>query len=302
MKSEQANYRSGFVALVGRPNVGKSTLLNRLVGQKVAIMSDKPQTTRHKIHSVITGADYQVVVLDTPGIHKPKHRLGEYMVDVALGTLREVDVVLFLAEVGSPPGPGDKYIMEQMQGVNTPVFLVLNKIDLIRREELLPLIKIYKDLFNFAEVIPVSALAGENVRSLFETVVKYLPEGPQYYPEDMVTDRPEQFIMTELIREKVLHLTSEEIPHSVAVVIDDIQTRNNGMVMVKAIIYTERDSQKGILIGKNGQMLKKIGQQAREEIESLLGSRVFLDLWVKVKKDWRNKEDTLRHFGYSNQE
>ncbi|GAB6180075.1 GTPase Era [Desulfotomaculum defluvii] len=302
MLNTPEEYRSGFVALVGRPNVGKSTLLNKLVGQKVAIMSDKPQTTRHKIHSVLSRNEAQIVFLDTPGIHKPRHKLGEYMVDVALGALKEVDVVLFLVEANEAPGPGDHYIAEQLQGVKTPVFLMLNKIDLIQKEKVLERIVQYKDLLPFAEVIPVSAMAGENVNQLVDTIIKYLPEGPQYYPADMITDRPERFIMAEIIREKVLHLTSEEIPHSVAVVVEQVKERNNGVVAVNATIYTERDSQKAILIGKGGNMLKEVGRRAREEIENLLGSKVFLELWVKVKKDWRNKMTDIRNFGFMEQD
>lgn len=296
------NFRSGFVALVGRPNVGKSTLLNKMVGQKVAIMSDKPQTTRHKIHSVLSRNDAQIVFLDTPGIHKPRHKLGEYMVDVALGALKEVDVVLFLVEATGPPGTGDQYIAEQLKGIKTPVFLMINKIDLVKKEEVLGLINSYKDLLPFAEVIPVSALVGENVNRLIDTIIGYLPEGPQYYPADMITDRPERFIMAEIIREKVLQLTSEEVPHSVAVVVEQIQERNNGVVALNAVIFTERDSQKAILIGKGGTMLKEVGRRAREEIENLLGSKVYLELWVKVKKDWRNKMADLRNFGFTEEE
>ncbi|MEW6064063.1 GTPase Era [Desulforamulus profundi] len=302
MLNTPEGYRSGFVALVGRPNVGKSTLLNKLVGQKVAIMSDKPQTTRHKIHSVLSRNDAQIVFLDTPGIHKPRHKLGEYMVDVALGALKEVDVVLFLVEATGPPGSGDRYIAEQLQGIQTPVFLMINKIDLVKKEAVLGLINSYKDLLPFAEVIPVSALDGENVDRLIDTIIRYLPEGPRYYPADMVTDRPERFIMAEIIREKVLQLTSEEVPHSVAVVVEQIQERNNGVVAINAVIYTERDSQKAILIGKGGSMLKEVGRRAREEIENLLGSKVYLELWVKVKKDWRNKMADLRNFGFMEEE
>ncbi|MEG6513004.1 GTPase Era [Desulforamulus ruminis] len=295
-------YRSGFVALVGRPNVGKSTLLNKLVGQKVAIMSDKPQTTRHKIHSVLSRNEAQIIFLDTPGIHKPRHKLGEHLVDVALGALKEVDVVLFLAEASDPPGAGDQYIAEQLKGLKTPVFLLLNKIDLIKKEEILERIHQYKDLAPFAEIVPVSALAGENVDRLIDVIIRYLPEGPQYYPAEMVTDRPERFIMAEIVREKVLHLTSEEIPHSVAVVVEQMQKRSNGLVAVNAVIYTERDSQKAILIGKGGKMLKEVGRRAREEIENLLGSKVYLELWVKVKKDWRNKVGDLKNFGLFEEE
>ena len=284
--------------MIGRPNVGKSTLLNGLVGQKVAIMSDKPQTTRHKIHSVVTREDAQIIFLDTPGIHRPRHRLGEYMVEVALGALREVDVVCFLVET-KEPGPGDEYIIGQLRDLNTPVFLVLNKIDLVEKDALLPLIEIYRRKYNFAEIIPVSALTGENLPRLMDVVVGYLPPGPKYYPDDMVTDRPERFIMAELIREKVLHLTSQEVPHSVAVVVEEVEEKKNGLVLVRAVIYTERESQKRILIGRGGQMLKEVGRRAREEMEALLGSRIFLDLWVKVRPDWRNRASALQDFGYT---
>ena len=291
------SFKSGFAALVGRPNVGKSTLVNRLVGQKVAIISDKPQTTRHKIHSVLTRDDGQVVFLDTPGIHKPKHTLGRQMVQIALGTLKEVDVVLFLCEAESP-GTGDRYIIDRFSGISTPIILVLNKIDLVPRTEILPLIDIYRHLHPFSEIVPVSALTGENVDRLADLVMGYLSPGPRYYPEGIITDRPEKFIMAEIIREKVLQLTSQEVPHSVTVEVEEVQERPNSLVAVRAVVYTERDSQKGILIGKNGGMLKEIGKRAREEMEALFGSRIFLELWVKVKADWRNNERHLRDFGY----
>lgn len=302
MVKEKNNFKSGFVAIVGRTNVGKSTLLNRLVGRKVAIMSDKPQTTRNKILCVLTRDDAQIIFLDTPGFHKPKHRLGEHLVQVALKTLKEVDAVLFLVEADQPPGPGDSFIIKQFADLKTPVLLVINKIDLVKRDELLPLIEQYSKLYDFSEIIPVSALTGENLPRLLDVVTGYLPAGPKYYPEEMVTDRPESFIMAELIREKILHLTSQEVPHSVAVVIEELEERPNNVVAVRAVIYTERESQKGILIGKGGQMLKKIGQLAREEMENLLGSRVYLELWVKVRPDWRNKEAQLKHLGYREEE
>lgn len=293
------DFKSGFVALVGRPNVGKSTLLNRLVGQKVAIISDKPQTTRNKIHSVVTRPDAQIIFLDTPGIHKPKHKLGEYMVEVALGALREVDVVLFLVEAKTP-GSGDKYIINQLREVNTPVFLVINKIDLLEdKDKLLPIIDIFRHKYNFTEIVPVSALEGENLERLLNLVVSYLPPGPKYYPDDMITDRPERFIMAELIREKVFQLTIQEVPYAVAVVVEEIEPRSQDLVYARAVIYTERESQKGILIGKGGHMLKEVGRLAREEMEALLGTRIFLDLWVKVKPDWRNRDLYLRNFGYT---
>ena len=292
-------FLSGFVALVGRPNVGKSTLLNKFLGEKLAIMSDKPQTTRNKIQAVLNVEGAQIVFIDTPGIHKPKHKLGEFMVRVARNALHEVDVILFLAEANQPPaGPGDRYIIEQLKESETPVILVLNKIDLVARQELLPLIDAYRGLMDFAGIVPVSALAGDNLEQLREEITRYLPEGPQYYPDDMITDQPERVIMAELIREQVLHLTRDEIPHSVAVDIEEVSTRPNDTVYVHAVIYTERDSQKGIIVGKSGQMISKIGANARREIENLLGSRVYLELFVKVSRDWRNKEKTLRNLGY----
>jgi len=289
-------FKSGFVTIVGRTNVGKSTLMNKMIGHKVAIMSDKPQTTRHKIQAVLTGPDYQIVFIDTPGIHKPKHKLGEHMVKVALNTLKEVDVVLLMVEAAMP-GPGDYYMVEQVKQVPGPVVLVINKIDLVDRRELLVITGAFSKMHDFAEIIPVSALTGENVSKVPEVIKNYLPDGPKYYPDDMIVDRPERFIMAEIIREKVLHLTSQEVPHSVAVVIEEIEARPNDLLAVRAVIYTERESQKGILIGKGGRMLKQVGQLAREEIETLLGSRVYLELWVKVKKDWRNRESFMKNFG-----
>jgi len=294
----EKKFKSGFVSIVGRTNVGKSTLLNKIMGKKVAIVSDKPQTTRNKILCVLNRDDSQVIFLDTPGFHKPKHRLGEQLVEVALRTLREVDSVLFLVEANQPPGPGDNYIIRQFEGLSTPVLLVINKIDLIKRESLLPLIDQYSRLYSFSEIIPVSAATGENLDNLLDAAIKYLPLGPEYYPEGMVTDRPESFIMAEIIREKVLKLTGQEVPHSVAVVIEDLTEQPNQVIAVRAVVYTERESQKGILIGREGQMLKKIGQMARVEMESLLGSKIFLELWVKVRPGWRNKESLLHNLGY----
>ncbi len=296
MHMQDPVFKSGFVTIVGRTNVGKSTLLNSMLGQKLTIMSDKPQTTRHKIQCVLTGLDYQVVFIDTPGIHKPKHKLGEYMVGTALNTLREVDAVLLLVEAAMP-GPGDLYMLEQLKKVNSPVLLAINKMDLVKPADLMPIMAAFQQADNFAEIVPVSALTGDNVEHLRQVIIKYLPRGPQYYPGDMVVDRPERFIMAELIREKVLHLTSQEVPHSVAVVVEEVEQRSEDLVAVRAIIYTERESQKGILIGKGGQMLKEVGQRARKEIETLLGSRIFLELRIKVKKDWRNRDIDMRNFG-----
>lgn len=296
----KANYKSGFIALVGRPNVGKSTLMNHMVGRKLAIMSDKPQTTRNKITAVLTTEDAQLIFIDTPGIHKPKHKLGEYMVNVAESVLHEADVVLFLVDaVGKEAGPGDRYIVEQLKEVKTPVILVINKIDLVEKSSLLEVIDNYRKLMDFHEIVPVSAVSGENVDILIKSLTDLLPKGPQYYPDDMITDQPEREIIKEIIREKVLHLTRDEIPHSVAVEIEEITARKNNLVYVRAVIFTERDSQKGIIVGKEGQLLKKIGGLAREEVENLFGSKVFLDLWVKVRKDWRNRENILRGFGFT---
>jgi GTP-binding protein Era len=297
-KGDRSAFRSGFVAIVGRPNVGKSTLMNGMIGQKIAIMSDKPQTTRNKIHGVYTKDDSQIVFLDTPGIHKPTSKLGNYMNQSAEGALNEVDAVLFLADVAEGLGGGDRYIMERLKSLKTPVILVLNKIDKVHPEELLPIIVKYKDLCDFAEIVPISALQGNNVDRLLEQIIKYLPEGPQYYPADQVTDHPEQFVCAEMIREKILHLTREEIPHSIAVTIEDMRVQENGVVYIGAVIFVERDSQKGIVIGKQGAVLKEVGKMARRDIEQLLGSKTFLELWVKVKKDWRNQDRVLKDLGY----
>lgn len=299
MKDEK-NFKSGFASMIGRPNVGKSTLINCLIGQKVAIVSEKAQTTRHKITSVITKDDAQVILLDTPGVHKPKHKLGEGLVEIALNALEEVDLVLFMVEALSP-GAGDNYILEQLKKIKTPVILVINKIDSLKKEDLLPLILEYSNWYDFKEIVPVSAITGENVDKLLEVIKGYLPYGPQYYPDGMITDRPENFIMAELIREKVLHFTLKEVPHSVAVVVENVSKRDNGIVDIFATVYTERESQKGILIGKGGQMMKKIGQESRQEMEKLLGSKIFLQLRVKVKSDWRNREDLIHRFGYCNE-
>ncbi|GIO34173.1 MULTISPECIES: GTPase Era [Paenibacillus] len=291
-------FKSGFVAIVGRPNVGKSTLMNKVIGQKIAIMSDKPQTTRNKIHGVYTTDEAQIVFLDTPGIHKRQSKLGDYMNQTALNTLKEVEAVLFLADVSEGLGGGDRFIVEQLKGVKTPVILVLNKIDKIEPDALLPIIEEYSKLHTFAEIVPISALSGNNVDRLLSQVEKYLPEGPQYYPADQITDHPEQFVCAELIREKILHLTREEVPHSIAVTIEDMRVQDNGVVYISAVIFVERDSQKGIIIGKQGALLKEVGKLARQDIQNLLGSKIFLELWVKVKKDWRNQERVLRDLGF----
>lgn len=293
-------YKSGFISIIGRPNVGKSTFLNRVIGQKIAIMSDKPQTTRNKVQGVLTGNDSQMIFIDTPGIHKPKHKLGDYMVKSAINALREVDVILFMVNAVEGIGRGDDFIIEKLQGVKTPIFLVVNKIDEVHPDELLPLIEKYKEKLNFQAIVPISALEGNNVETLLATIKEQLPEGPQYYPADQVTDHPERFIISELIREKVLHLTREEVPHSIAVVIDSIKKKEGkDIVEVMATIVVERSSQKGIVIGKQGSMMKEIGQRARKDIELLLGSKVYLELWVKVQKDWRNKMSVLRDYGFN---
>lgn len=291
-------FKSGFVAIIGRPNVGKSTLMNQVIGQKIAIMSDKPQTTRNKIHGVYTTNDSQIVFLDTPGIHKRQSKLGDFMNQTALGTLGEVEAVLFLVDASEGFGGGDRFIAEQLKQIRTPVILVMNKIDKIEPTALLPLIEEYRKLLNFAEIVPISAKLGNNVNTLLDQIQKYLPPGPQYYPEDQITDHPEQFVCAELIREKILHMTREEVPHSIAVTIEDMRVEENGTVHISAVIFVERDSQKGIIIGKQGSMLKEVGRQARQDIQRLLGSKIFLELWVKVKKDWRNQERVLRDLGF----
>ncbi|WP_078552784.1 GTPase Era [Bacillus alkalicellulosilyticus] len=291
-------YKSGFVAIIGRPNVGKSTLLNRIIGQKIAIMSDKPQTTRNKVQGVLTTDEGQVVFMDTPGIHKPKHKLGDFMMKVATNTLREVDLILFVIDATESFGSGEQFIVERLEQTKTPVFLVINKIDKIHPEQLLAVIDKYRTRLDFKEIIPVSAIEGNNVNTLLTQVFDYMPEGPQYYPADQVTDHPERFIVSELVREKVLHVTREEIPHSIAVVIEQMKERNNENVYIAATIIVERSSQKGIIIGKQGSLLKEIGKRARKDIESLLGSKVFLELYVKVQKDWRNRPLHLKDFGF----
>ncbi len=299
----KTNYKSGFVSIIGRPNVGKSTFLNHVIGQKIAIMSDKPQTTRNKVQGVYTEENSQIIFIDTPGIHKPKHKLGDFMMKVAQNTLKEVDLVLFMINAEEGYGRGDEFIIERLKNIQTPVFLVVNKIDQIHPDQLLELIEKYKGLYPFKEIVPISALQGTNTSRLVEQIKVYLPEGPQYYPADQVTDHPERFIITELIREKVLHLTREEIPHSIAVVMDSLERRESGnTVYVGATIIVERNSQKGIVIGKQGSMLKEVGKRARADIEALLGSKVFLELWVKVQKDWRNKSSQLRDYGFREDE
>ncbi|MBE1553720.1 GTPase Era [Sporosarcina limicola] len=303
MKQNNDAFKSGFISIIGRPNVGKSTFLNHVVGQKIAIMSDKPQTTRNKVQGVVTSEESQLIFIDTPGIHKPKHKLGDFMVKTARNTLKEVDVIMFMVNADEPIGRGDRFVIDMLENTETPVFLVINKIDLVHPDDLFKIITTYTSEYNFAEIVPISAINGNNVERLMETLTKYLPEGPKYYPDDQVTDHPERFIISELIREKVLHLTREEIPHSVAVVIEKIDREDSrNMVNVMATIIVDRDSQKGIVIGKKGALLKEIGTKARYDIEMLLGSKVFLELWVKVQKDWRNKPGQLKEFGFREDE
>ncbi|WP_099221196.1 GTPase Era [Listeria costaricensis] len=296
-------FKSGFVAIVGRPNVGKSTLLNQIIGQKIAIMSDKAQTTRNKVQGVYTTDEAQVVFIDTPGIHKPKHKLGDFMVKIALNTFREVDLIYFVIDAVTGLGRGDEFIIEKLKSVDTPVFLLVNKIDQVSPEELFTLIEKYQSLYPFTEIIPISALQGNNVPTLLEQTTAHLEEGPMYYPKDQITDHPERFIISELIREQVLHLTREEVPHSVAVVIEGIEKNpKTEKLTIMATIIVERSTQKGIIIGKQGQMLKQIGMRARKEIELLLGSKVFLEVWVKVQKNWRDKEHYLHDYGFDKDE
>ncbi len=294
-----SKFHSGFVALIGRPNVGKSTLMNCLIGEKIAITSHKPQTTRNKITSILTREDFQCVFLDTPGIHKPKSKLGEYMVKSAETTFNEVDLVLMLIEPTTTVQEKDRYVLERIKNVKTPVVLVINKIDTVERETLLEVIAAYNKLHNFAEVVPISAIKDRNTGDLLDVIKKYLPEGPQYFPGDMVTDQPERQIAAEIIREKALYLLQEEVPHGIAVEIMSMKKRpDQDMVDVQATIYCERDSHKGIIIGKQGSMLKKIGSTARYDMQRLLGSPIYLQLWVKVKKDWRDSDFLLKNFGY----
>lgn len=291
-------HKSGFIAVIGRPNVGKSTLVNTLIGQKIAIMSDKPQTTQNRILCILTEPDAQYIFLDTPGIHKPKHKLGEYMVKAAEGTLKEVDAILFVVDATEKMGVGERYILKRLQATKKPVVLVVNKIDLIERKQALPIIAGYTAVYSFASVVPVSAKKEVNLDSLLDELRKYLPIGPQYYPKDMVTDQPERLIVAELVREKVLHLTRDEVPHAIAVETEEMTTRSNGDVYIRVTIYVERDSQKGIVIGAKGALLKEISTFARKDIEMMLGARVFLELWVKVKKDWRNRAGVLHNLGF----
>lgn len=296
------NFKSGFVALIGRPNVGKSTLMNKIIGQKVAITSNKPQTTRNKIQTVYTSDEGQIVFLDTPGIHKAKNKLGEYMVNVAEKTFEEVDVILWLVEPDKKMGPGDKHIIEELKSANIPVILVINKIDSVKKEEVPEIINAYKDAYDFKEIIPASAMRGQNVDTIVEELLNNLPQGPMYYDEDTLTDQPMRQIVAEIIREKALHALNEEVPHGIAVTIElmkERETKKGVITDIEATIVCEKDSHKGIIIGKKGAMLKKIGSNARYEIEQQLETKVNLQLWVKVKKDWRDSEFLMKNYGYT---
>jgi len=300
---ENKNYKSGFVTLIGRPNVGKSTLMNHLIGQKIAITSNKPQTTRNRIQTVYSCEEGQIVFLDTPGIHKAKNKLGEYMVNVAERTFGEVDVILWLVEPSTFIGAGEQHIAEELKKTNTPVILVINKIDMVKKEEILTFIDKYRTIHDFAEIIPVAAIKGQNTEDVLQSIFKYLPYGPMFYDEDTITDQPQRQIVAELIREKALHSLNEEIPHGIAVSIEKMQRRKKKhLTDIEATIICERDSHKGIIIGKGGAMLKKIGQTARYEIELLLEEKVNLQLWVKVKKDWRDNDFLMKNFGYNKKE
>lgn len=292
-------YKSGFVTIIGRPNVGKSTLLNKVMGEKLSIISNRPQTTRNTIQAIYNREDCQIVFLDTPGMHKPRHKLGEYMVKVAQNTLNEVDVVLFLINPDDKVGIGDKYILEQLKNVNTRIILVINKIDTVQRKTVLETIQLYSKEFDFDEIVPISARLGENTDRLLELIVSKLPAGPKYFPDDMITDQPEKFIISEIIREKILYNLNDEIPHGTAVDIMFMkEDKEKNTINISATIYCEKESHKAIIIGKGGLMLKKIGQLSRYDIEKLLGNHVYLELWVKVKKDWRDSISILKNLGY----
>lgn len=297
------DYKSGFVAIIGRPNVGKSTLMNHLIGQKIAITSRKAQTTRNKIQTVYTCECGQIVFLDTPGIHKAKNKLGEYMVNVASRTFKDADVILWLVEPGTQVGPGDRHIAEQLKNCKLPVILVINKVDTVKEEEVAGFIETYRKLIDFADIVPASALRAQNLDTVIDCIFKYLPYGPQFYDEDTITDQPQRQIVAELIREKALRTLDEEIPHGIAVTIDTMKERPDGRIVdIEATIICERDSHKGIIIGKQGAMLKKIGSAARFEIERMLEQKVNLKLWVKVKKDWRDSDYLIKNFGYDKKE
>lgn len=294
-------HKSGFVALIGRPNVGKSTFVNQVLKKKISIISSKPQTTRNKIQGIYTTDTEQIIFIDTPGIHKPHHQLGEFMNKESLSTLTDVDMILLIVDGTSPFGVGDEFVINQLKNVNTPVYLVVNKIDLIRdKDRLLENVLKFKNAYDFKEIFYISALNGDNVNKLIDNMVENLDEGPEYYPADQISDHPESFVIAEIIREKVLQLTKEEVPHSVAVVVESMKasSEDENLIDLHATIYVERQSQKKIIIGHNGQMIKKIGTLARKEIVMLLGQKIYLELWVKVEEDWRNKKSQLKRLGY----
>ncbi len=292
-------FKSGFISIIGRPNVGKSTLINRFVGQKIAIMSDKPQTTRNRIQGVLTNEEGQIIFIDTPGIHKPKHALGDFMVQTALKSTRGVDGVLVVVNATEPIGPGDRVVLDHVKLLDIPKFLVINKVDLIDQSEIFDIIQTYTDEYEFDEVIPISATEGYNTDILLDKIMSILPTGPQYYPADQVVDHPEYFIVQELIREKVLHLTREEIPHSVAVQVESMHRDvEDQSVEIQAVIIVERKSQKGIIIGSQGKMIRNIRKRAEKDIEVLLGSKAYLEIWVKVQNSWRDRRHFLNEYGY----
>lgn len=290
--------KSGFASIIGRPNVGKSTLINKIIGSKIAIVSEKPQTTRTRIQGILTTPEGQIIFIDTPGIHKPKHRLGEYMLKVSAQSLKDVDIIYYMTDATRPFGSGEQYIVDQLRDIKVPIFLVVNKIDLVGEEEIKEFIQPFYNQMNFTELVPISAVNGTNLTTLLNKTMQYLPEGPMYYPEDDMTDQPVSFIVAELIREKALILTRDEVPHSLAVEVEEFRNQAAGKIYVRAVIHTERDSQKAIIIGQKGQMLKKIGERSRIDIEEMLGASVYLDLWVKVKKNWRDNENNLNQLGY----
>ena len=297
LHNQSEHFHSGYVSLIGRPNVGKSTLLNTILGEKIAIVTSKPQTTRNRITGIKTISNAQIIFIDTPGIHKPRQKLGEAMNRVAYESLEEVDIVLFMVEPEAP-GSGDLFVLERIKPVAKPVFLLINKVDIVKKPEVLPVIEAYSKLYPFSEIIPLSALKSNGIDELIGTIIKYLPEGPKLFPDDVITDQIERFMASEIIREKIIEATKEEVPYSAAVEIDEWAEREDGVVFVRANIYIEREGQKGIIIGKQGLRLKSIGSKARHDIESLLGTRVFLELWVKIRKDWRSDERTLRELGF----
>lgn len=296
---ETKKFLSGFIAVIGRPNVGKSTLINHIIKEKVTIVSDKAQTTRNRILCIHTDENSQMIFLDTPGIHKPKHKLGEFMDDAAYQSLKDIEAVLFLVAGTDKKGPGDMFISEKLKNCTVPVFLLINKIDLLTKEQVLQAIMSYRELYPFAQIIPISAKRGENVDVVLDELKQILPEGPKYFPDDMITDQPERLLVAEIIREKLLLVMNEEIPHAIAVYVEEMKTRSKNKVYIRTNIYVERNSQKRIVIGKNGSVLKEVGALARQDIETLLGSSVYLDIWVKIKADWRNKVAALRELGYT---